>query len=466
MRGFSVMAYSNAQLSKQEVPFVVDTLTVSIRQEKVRGSESVEIAENSNFYIASQLKEEKQKLINALAQFPVTALWLLRQYEQVDVNANQDQDFGVDNDSTNDLTGINQCFQVLVEKYAEEASVGVLKQNLISVINEFSFSFTDLTKIVDVIVYAYKYRGLCYQPNAQHGPKQSELILKRLERVNRRHTINHAKLTELMTSYEEQFLFLSSAEMQKYFADVVFAESRWLALRQQIATANSRLVLFIANQYKGNFLDFEDLVQEGQSGLLKAVDKFDYRLGFQFSTYAGYWIRQAISRALSRNERVVRVPCGQVANINKLFRTKDQFLNREGREPDIKELADLTKLSVDEVNNLLSISQSAMALEGYEDDGESDFAPIDYVEQHSFTSAFNQMTQADLEKLLAKSITLLNEREAMVICSHFGIEQDNSMTLQEIGVALNLTRERVRQIQVIALEKIKRNLGDELGAFL
>ena len=160
------------------------------------------------------------------------------------------------------------------------------------------------------------------------------------------------------------------------------------------------------------------------------------------------------------------MPCGQVANINKLFRTKDQFLNREGRDPDVKELADLTKMSVEEVNNLLSISQSAMALEGYEDDGEADFAPIDYVEQNVFTSAFNQISQANLEKLLAKSITLLNEREAMVICSHFGIDQDHSMTLQEIGVALNLTRERVRQIQVIALDKIKRNMGDELGAFL
>jgi RNA polymerase sigma factor, sigma-70 family len=458
------MAYLNTQLSKQELGFVVDTM--STQKAKVKGSETLEVAENSNFYIASQLKEEKQKLISALAQFPVTAVWLLRQYEQADNTLAQDDDMTADAEITTDLSNVNQCFQILLEKSNEDVSSGVVKQNLMNALQEFPFSFSDLTKLVDLVVYAYKYRGLCYQPNGHHGAKKSDLIIRRLEGINRRSTINQTKLNDLLSSFDEQFLFLSSAEMHKHFADVVFAENRWLALRQQIATANSRLVLFIANQYRGNFLDFDDLVQEGHTGLLKAVDKFDFRLGFQFSTYAGYWIRQAISRALSRNERVVRVPCGQVANINKVFRTKDQFVNKEGREPTMQELADITKLSVDEVNNLLAISQSAMAIEGYDDDGESVFAPIDFIEQYVFKSSYNQIAQTDLEKLLIKSIGLLNDREVKVICSHFGFDQDNSMTLQEIGCELNLTRERVRQIQVIALEKIRRNLGEELQVFL
>lgn len=458
------MAYLNTQLSKQELGFVVDAMPT--QQAKVKSSEPVEVAENSNFYIASQLKEEKQKLISALAQFPVTAVWLLRQYEQADNTQAQDDDMTADAEITTDLNNINQCFQILLEKSNQDVSSGVVKQNLMNALQEFPFSFSDLTKLVDLVVYAYKYRGLCYQPNAHHGPKKSDLIIRRLEGINRRSTINQTKLNDLLSDFDEQFLFLSSAEMHKHFADVVFSENRWLALRQQIATANSRLVLFIANQYRGNFLDFDDLVQEGHTGLLKAVDKFDFRLGFQFSTYAGYWIRQAISRALSRNERVVRVPCGQVANINKVFRTKDQFVNKEGREPTMQELADITKLSVDEVNNLLAISQSAMAIEGYEDDGESVFAPIDFIEQYVFTSSYNQIAQTDLEKLLKKSIGLLNDREVKIICSHFGFDQDNSMTLQEIGSELNLTRERVRQIQVIALEKIRRNLGEELQVFL
>ena len=460
------MAYLNTQFSKQELTYVVDSAPLAKPQPKVKTVETAELTENSNFYIASQLKDEKQKLISALAQFPVTALWILRQYEQAENNATQEDDASIDVEYSTELSAVSQCFDVLVDKYNSEASSGVVKQNLITALQAFPFTFSDLTKLVDVIVYAYKYRGLCYQPNSLHGPKKSDLIIKRLEGANRRNTTNQTKLNDFLANYDEQFLFLSSTEMHKYFAEVVFSENQWLKLRQQTATANSRLVLFIANQYKGSFLDFDDLVQEGHTGLLKAVDKFDFRLGFQFSTYAGYWIRQAISRALSRNERVVRVPCGQVANINKVFRCKDQFLCKEGREPTMQELAELTKLSVNEVNNLLAISQSATALEGYEEEGEVAFAPIDYIEQNVFTSSYKQIAKTDLEALLAKAIIGLNPREAKFICSHFGVDVDDAMTLQEIGVELNLTRERVRQIQVIALEKIKRTLGDELEVFL
>jgi RNA polymerase primary sigma factor len=270
----------------------------------------------------------------------------------------------------------------------------------------------------------------------------------------------------MLLAYDEQFLFLSSSDMHKYFTEVVISEYLWLSLRQKLASANSRLVLFIANQYKGSFLDFDDLVQEGQTGLLKAVDRFDYRLGFQFSTYAGYWIRQAISRSLSRCERVVRVPCGQVANINKVFRTKDQFIARTGREPTIKELAESAKMSNDELHSILSISQTAMSLEGSEEDEESSFAPIDYLEQQVYTHSFMKIAQTDLENLISKAIQILNPREAKVICCHFGVDVDNEMTLQEIGAELNLTRERVRQIQVMALDKIKRAFGEQLLSFL
>ena len=254
--------------------------------------------------------------------------------------------------------------------------------------------------------------------------------------------------------------------MHKYFSEVVISEHLWLKLRQQLATANSRLVLFIANQYKGCFLNFDDLVQEGQIGLLKAVDRFDYRLGFQFSTYAGYWIRQSISRSLSRCERVVRVPCGQVATINKVFRTKDQLITKQGKEPSIKELAECAKLSNDEIHSILSISQTAMSLEGFESDEENSFAPIDFLEQQVFTPSFMNIAKTDLEELISKAIKVLNPREAKVICCHFGVNADNEMTLQEIGAELNLTRERVRQIQVMALDKIKRSFGEQLISFL
>ncbi len=461
------MAYLDTQLSKQELGFVVDS--IKLIQQDQSSNEVVEsvadVGESSNFYTASQLRNEKSKLVSALSRFPVTALWLLNQYEQSINSGNQDDDVVLDSELTTDLSEIRKYFNALSVKSVTDPSYSTDKQNLTTALELFPFSFHDLTNLVDLIVYAYKFRGLCYQPSAHLANQNTDVVLKRLEGLNRRGR-KDANWADLISAYDEQLIFLSSAEMHKYFSEVVFSEHLWLKLRQKIASANSRLVLFIANQYKGSFLDFDDLVQEGQTGLLKAIDRFDYRLGFQFSTYAGYWIRQAISRALSRSERVVRVPCGQVANINKVFRSKDEFVVKEGREPSLKELAEYTNLSCQEVSSILSISQTAMALEGSEDDEESSYSPIDFLEQQVFTSSFMKIAQTDLEGLLNKAIKMLNPREAKIISCHFGVDTDNAMTLQEIGIELNLTRERVRQIQVIALDKIRRSFGDQLLAFL
>lgn len=460
------MAYLNARLSRQELGVVVDSVSAETEQPASNLNEVTDNAENSNFQIARLLKEQKSKLINALAQFPITALWLLNEYEQKCYLSEQDDETALPTELTSTLADIKKYYQILSCKDSNDSAYALEKLNLVTALQVFPFTFQDLTKLVDIIVYAYKVRGLCYQLSTLGVENNANLIMKRLEGLNGRSSINAAKWSEIIKAdYDEQFLLLSGSDMHKYFIEVVFSEHHWLRLRRQIASANSGLVLFIANQYKGGFLDFDDLVQEGQTGLLKAVDKFDYRLGFQFSTYAGYWIRQAISRALSRCERVVRIPCGQIANINKVFRSKDQFIARTGREPSIKELAENTKLSNDEINSILSISQTAMPLDGSEDD-ENSFAPIDFLEQQVFTHSFRKIAQADLEKLISKAIKMLNPREAKVICWHFGVNSDNEMTLQQIGAELNLTRERVRQIQVIALDKIRRSFGEQLMCFL
>ncbi len=462
MRGLGVMAYLNTEISKQDLGFIVDDRPA--KNQLTVGS--TEYPENSNFYTACKLKNEKSKLIGLLAQFPVTALWLLNHYEQKSYIVEQDDDGTQETELSTALLGIRKYFDCLYSNSPFDSSYGEARDCLEKELILFPFSFTDLSKIIDVIVYGYKYRGLCYQSNKNAISKKGDLILKRLEGNNLRTNSKDAQLVDLLLSYDHQFLFLSSTDMQTLFSEVIYSEHRWLSLRQQIASANTRLVLFIANQYKGNFLDFEDLVQEGQTGLLKAVDKFDYELGFQFSTYAGYWIRQAISRALSRCERVVRVPCGQVANINKVFRSKEQFIAQNGKEPSVKELAEHTKLSRDNINTILTISQTAMPIESSDDEGENTFSPIDFLEQQVYKNSFVKIAQTDLENLILKAIKILNPREAKVICCHFGVHTDNAMTLQEIGEELNLTRERVRQIQVIALDKIRRNFGDELAIFL
>ena len=478
-------------MSVPEVNGAVVSNNALIRNKVAPVKTEVENIENRNLQLAKLQEEHKTKLIAALSKFPVTALWVLSRYEQASAKDEQEDETQA---AASELDGFLNDIKKHYHEISQSASGNNLKneactnakQRLKNAVQQFPFAFEDLVKLVDIITYAFKFRGISLNltcctdylnpdylstglSEPSHAKKQSNIILKRLEGVARRGSPSLAEQFKAMDlqSTDEQFLFLSINEMSDLLADVVLAEHYWLAYRQQLATANSKLVLFIANQYKGNFLDFEDLVQEGHTGLLKAVDRFKYRLGFQFSTYAGYWIRQAISRALSRSERVVRIPCGQIATINRLFRAKDELTLKAGKEPNIEELAKHAKLSEDEVNTLLAIAQSSVPLEGYEDEeDEHSFAPIDFLEQKVFTHSYAIIADSQLNTLVKSAIKTLNAREAKILCAHFGIGNDQQMTLQEIGAELNLTRERVRQIQVVALNKIKTRYGEQLLSFL
>jgi RNA polymerase primary sigma factor len=468
------MAYLTEHLSRQDHNAVNAKLDAVVHKPISQGAGSSQLSnEHCNFEIARRLNEEKANLINALSQYPVTALLLLNKHEKMADIAEQDDEMSLASDLSSALGEIKRCYSNAMQAFSDpKLAAGdytACKNDLALALRAFPYSFEELNKISEVIVLAYKFRGFADQFPLEGTAKQLDLLKKRLESRKRGNNgiVSMASLFRSLDvfDYDEAFLLLPAQEMHGHLLDIVVAENRWLAARQQLAEANNKLVLFIANQYKAGFLDFEDLVQEGQTGLLKAVDRFDYRLGFQFSTYAGYWIRQAISRSLSRCERLVRVPCGQVANINRVFRAKNELMARTGLEPSVKELSEHTKLSHDDINMILSISQTVMALEGNDDDEEA-FAPIDFIEQQIFSPAFNDIAESDLEKLLDCAIESLNTREAKVICNHFGVDTDKEQTLQEIGMELNLTRERVRQIQVIALNKIKMNFGQQLMCFL
>ncbi|MCK6364971.1 RNA polymerase sigma factor RpoD [Streptococcus agalactiae] len=280
------------------------------------------------------------------------------------------------------------------------------------------------------------------------GPKPEELTDEELigsnsAKVNDpvRMYLKEIGVVPLLTNEEEKELAVAGAEGD-------------LMAKQRLAEANLRLVVSIAKRYVGRGMQFLDLIQEGNMGLMKAVDKFDYSKGFKFSTYATWWIRQAITRAIADQARTIRIPVHMVETINKLVREQRNLLQELGQDPTPEQIAERMDMTPDKVREILKIAQEPVSLEtpiGEEDDSHLG----DFIEDEVIENPVDYTTRVVLREQLDEVLDTLTDREENVLRLRFGLDDGKMRTLEDVGKVFNVTRERIRQIEAKALRKLR-----------
>lgn len=264
---------------------------------------------------------------------------------------------------------------------------------------------------------------------------------------------NSAKVNDPVRMYLKEIgvVPLLSNEEEKELAIAV--ENGDLEAKQRLAEANLRLVVSIAKRYVGRGMQFLDLIQEGNMGLMKAVDKFDYSKGFKFSTYATWWIRQAITRAIADQARTIRIPVHMVETINKLVREQRNLLQELGQDPTPEQIAERMDMTPDKVREILKIAQEPVSLEtpiGEEDDSHLG----DFIEDEVIENPVDYTTRVVLREQLDEVLDTLTDREENVLRLRFGLDDGKMRTLEDVGKVFNVTRERIRQIEAKALRKL------------
>ncbi|MDE3140698.1 MAG: RNA polymerase sigma factor RpoD, partial [Pseudomonadota bacterium] len=264
----------------------------------------------------------------------------------------------------------------------------------------------------------------------------------------------------------ERMLFLPLTDIKEINRSLSIGEAKARRAKKEMVEANLRLVISIAKKYTNRGLQFLDLIQEGNIGLMKAVDKFEYRRGYKFSTYATWWIRQAITRSIADQARTIRIPVHMIETINKLNRISRQMLQQFGREPTPEELAKEMEMPEDKIRKVMKIAKEPISMETPIGDDEDSHLG-DFIEDGSILSPVDSATDTGMVETVQQVLSSLTPREAKVLRMRFGIDMNTDHTLEEVGKQFDVTRERIRQIEAKALRKLRHpSRSEQLRSFL